>query len=110
MTDTYCMVLTTCGSEDAAEKLARSIVEHKLGACAQISGIVSHYTWQGTLERDEEFRIVIKTRTELYRRLEQFIVDNHDYDVPQVVMVPITGGLGGYLGWIDEQTAGADAE
>ena len=109
MNDTYCMVLTTCGSEEAADTLARSIVEQKLGACAQISRIVSHYSWRGTLERDTEYRVVIKTRTELYRRLEQCIVDNHDYEVPQIVMVPITGGLGGYLGWIDEQTAGGNA-
>lgn len=100
----YCMVIATCGSETAAEALAAKIVRQKLAACVQMSPVTSVYTWKGKTETDAEVRLVMKTRTELYPKLEAFITAHHDYEVPQIVQVPVTDGLDAYLGWIRENT------
>lgn len=101
----YCMVLVTCGAEQSATELATKIVEKKLASCVQLSPITSVYAWYGTIEKEPEIRLVMKTTTQRYPDLEAFILDNHDYEVPQIVRVPIEGGLPAYLDWIAENTA-----
>ena len=101
---TYCMVLVTCPDEAEAGKLAESIVSGRLAACVQIHPVTSVYTWDGRTEVEKEHRLVIKTRASVYPALEQFIVEHHSYEVPQIVRAPIEGGLDAYLGWIDENT------
>lgn len=100
----YCVVITTCGNREEAEKLAGLIVENQLAACVQLSSITSYYTWDGQMNKDPEIRILIKTRTQLYDELEKFIKENHSYDVPEIIELPIQSGSKEYLSWIDEVT------
>jgi periplasmic divalent cation tolerance protein len=66
--------------------------------------IKSAYRWKGKIERANEIHLVIKTRDEFYARVEEIIKANHSYEVPQIVKVPITGGLPAYLDWIGGET------
>ncbi len=100
----YCVVITTCGNREEAEKLADLIIENQLAACVQLSSITSYYTWDGQMNKDSEIRILIKTRTQLYDELEKFIKENHSYDVPEIIEIPIQSGSKEYLSWIDEVT------
>ncbi|MCP4024682.1 MAG: divalent-cation tolerance protein CutA [Desulfobacteraceae bacterium] len=100
----YCMVITTCSKKDEARYLAAKIIEEKLAACVQISSIESFYTWEGKTENEPEQRLLIKTRNELYDRLEQLIRKNHSYDLPQIIQIPIQDGFEEYLDWVDEAT------
>ena len=100
----YCIILTTCPSEQEAKTLASELMEKKLAACVQLSPITSYYTWKGALHTDPEVRLVIKTRECLYESVEHFIKHHHSYEVPQIVQVPITDGSDEYLDWIDEHT------
>jgi periplasmic divalent cation tolerance protein len=101
----YCVVITTCGSNEEGEKLASQIVEAKLAACVQLSSITSYYTWEGKVNRDPECKLVIKTRKALYDQVESFIKEHHSYDVPEIIELPIHSGSKEYLSWIDEVTA-----
>jgi len=101
----YCVVITTCGSNEEGEKLASQIVEAKLAACVQLSSITSYYTWEGKVNRDPECKLVIKTRKALYNQVESFIKEHHSYDVPEIIELPIHSGSKEYLSWIDEVTA-----
>ena len=101
----YCMVITTCGSNEEGEKLASQIVEAKLAACVQLSSITSYYTWEGKVNRDPECKLVMKTRKALYNQVESFIKEHHSYDVPEIIELPIQSGSKEYLSWIDEVTA-----
>jgi len=101
---TYCMVLTTCESEGAARSLGAGLVEGKLAACAQIHPVTSIYSWKGEIHTNPETRLIIKTREALYPRVEAYIRAHHTYEVPQVVKIPITGGLPAYLDWMEENT------
>ncbi len=100
----YCIVITTCGTLVEAKKLAFQIVKSRLAACVQISRITSYYTWKRKIHNDFEYRLFIKTRTKLYSQLEQYIKDNHSYDVPEIVKLSIQAGFKKYLDWIDEVT------
>jgi len=102
----YCIILTTCPSNEEAKTLALKIVKKKLAACVQLSPIESYYTWKDDIHNDPEVRLLIKTKTLLYKSVEQFIKKHHRYDVPQIVQVPVTKGSNDYLGWIDENTTG----
>lgn len=100
----YCVVMATCGSREEAEKLAGSILENKLAACIQLTDIRSYYFWEGRVENDPEVLLLMKTRGAIYHALESHIKANHSYDVPEIIRLPIEGGLPAYLGWIDEVT------
>jgi len=100
----HCIVLTTTASAEEADKIANVLVENRVVACVQIFPIVSIYRWQGKVERENELRLTIKTTNELYPRVENLIKENHSYEVPQIVKVPITDGLREYLDWVSEET------
>ena len=101
----YCIVLSTTGSQEEAEKIAGVLLENRAASCVQISPIVSLYHWKGKIERSDETRLLIKTTDTLYPRVESLIKENHSYEVPQIVKIPVTSGLPAYLDWISEETS-----
>lgn len=104
MSDSYCVILTTAGSQDKAHRLAELLVERKLAACVQITNVSSVYRWQGQVQKEAEYLLLIKTASHLYRQVEAAIVENHSYEIPEIVQLPIANGLDRYLGWIAENT------
>ncbi len=105
MTDTgYLAVVTTLGSRDEAQRMARALVERRLGACAQISEIQSFYTWEGAVQDDPEYRLLLKTRTALYDDVEAAILELHSYDLPAIHAYPVARLSQPYADWIDEST------
>ncbi len=102
----YCVVLTVTDSEDAARGLAGSIVANRLAACVQVSGPVrSVYRWDGAIEDASEWQLWCKTTDARYEALVAHIVEHHGYDTPEIVRLPVEGGHGPYLRWIDAETA-----
>ena len=100
------LVFTNLPDQDAAMRLAQSLVEKRLAACVNIlSGCQSVYRWQGAVERAEEVPVLIKTRASRYSEIEAAIRSLHPYEVPEVIAVPIVRGLPDYLDWVAEETA-----
>jgi periplasmic divalent cation tolerance protein len=98
-------VSTTIDDKERAEQLARSAVRARLAACAQVGGpITSVYWWQGEVEQAAEFPVVFKTTSELAEALVAHVVGEHSYDVPEVLVVPATGGHRAYLDWVGQET------
>ncbi len=90
---------------DRAEEIAESVVGARLAACASVvPGVRSVYRWQGAIHRDEEALLVIKTTEERLAALVEHIRGVHPYDVPEIIALPIDGGLPEYLRWIREET------
>lgn len=101
----HCQVVTTTDSREAADTLARSAVEARIAACAQVSGpITSTYRWAGRVEIAEEWRITFKTPTDRYPALEQHIREHHGYDVPEILASPVIAGNPVYLAWLEAET------
>jgi periplasmic divalent cation tolerance protein len=101
---TYRLAITTCPTMEEAENLAEKLLAARLAACINIvPGIVSLYEWQGKMEREQEFMLLIKCRSEGFPELEKLLQASHSYELPELIAVPIEEGSVGYLKWIDKQ-------
>jgi periplasmic divalent cation tolerance protein len=99
-------IITTTASVEDARRIAEALVERRLAACVQIFGpIESIYRWEGKIENATEFQCWIKTREELYPRVELAIRELHTYDVPEVLALPVVQGSSAYLDWLARETA-----
>ncbi len=98
----YCVILTTCGSKEEAERLAQLLVKRGLAACVQITEIMSFYTWNGRLNKEAEKLLLIKARYARYEEIEETLVENHSYEVPEIIGIRVERGLEAYFSWIDE--------
>lgn len=105
MPESYCVVLITTGAREEAETLAELLVTRKLAACVQISAISSFYAWNGEVHKDQEHLLMIKTRSACFDALQAAILENHSYEVPEIVQIPIQRGLPAYLDWVSENTS-----
>ena len=99
------LIISNFPDQKTATLLAEALVEQRLAACVNVlSPCVSIYRWQGKIESAGEVPVLIKTRKQHYDRVEQLIKMMHPYELPEVIMVPITGGLPAYLQWIADTT------
>lgn len=101
----HCQVSTTTDSAEAAAALARSAVEARLAACGQVVGpITSVYWWQGGVEETAEWLVLFKTTAARADALVEHLRGRHAYDVPEVIVTPITAGHPAYLDWVSAET------
>ena len=102
----FVLVITTLPDESSARALAQALVESRLAACVNVLGSChSVYRWQGAVEETGEVPLLIKARAERYAELEALICRRHPYQVPEIIALPIEGGLPAYMAWLDENTA-----
>jgi len=100
-TSKFAVALVTAPDLKTARKLAKGALEARLIACANlIPKIESHYRWQGKLERGMEVLMILKTSSHCLSALEKLIVDQHPYDTPEFVVLPLNRGNKRYLDWI----------
>jgi periplasmic divalent cation tolerance protein len=103
--DRAVFVYTTFPSLVEAEAAARVIVEQRLAACANIlPGMISHYRWEGKVQRAEEVVAIFKTRASLADDVRQAVRDNHSHEVPAVVVIAAESVDRDYFGWILDST------
>jgi len=101
------LVISNLPDRASAEKLARALIEQRLAACVNIlSPCRSVYRWKDKVEDAEEFPVLIKTTRERYPALEQAIRAGHPYELPEIIAVPLAGGLPAYLEWVEAETRG----
>ena len=99
------LVYTTFPSIVEAERAGRALVERRLCACVNIlPGMVSHYWWQGAVERGEEVVMIIKTRGSLAEHVGIAVKEMHSYTMPAVLVIPIESIDNGYLDWLMTET------
>jgi periplasmic divalent cation tolerance protein len=99
----YIQVMTTTETRQQAQAIAQHLVAEKLAACVQITGpIASIYRWKGKMENAQEWLCLIKTREELYDKVENAIKKLHSYETPEIIAVPIIKGSSEYLSWLDD--------
>ena len=102
----YIQVTTTTETKEQAQAIARHLVEEKLAACVQITGAIeSIYRWKGKVEITQEWLCLIKTREDLFLKIESAIKKMHSYDMPEIIAIPIVKGSKEYLAWLDDTLA-----
>jgi periplasmic divalent cation tolerance protein len=97
------VALSTVGTSEDAERIARALVDRRLAACVNVlPGVASFYRWKGDVRRDDEVLLVIKTRSERLPALLEALAALHPYELPELVALPIESGHPPYLAWVDE--------
>lgn len=94
------MAMTTVAGRERAEALAEQLIVAELAACVQIAEVSSVYRWQGEVQKEREFLLLIKGRSDLFPRLRTFILDRHDYELPELIKLGIVDGNPRYLQWL----------
>ncbi len=101
MTD-FQIILCTCADREQAERIAHRLVELRLAACVNIfPGVQSIYRWQGAVESAAEALILIKTSARLSQEVQSTITGLHRYEVPEFLVLPVSGGSESYLAWLE---------
>ena len=100
MTDQI-VVLSTCASEQEAERLARMLVDRRLAACVSVvPGVQSFYRWQGAVQSAAEWLLIVKSSRSLFPALSSALEQEHSYEVPEVLALPVVAGSANYLNWM----------
>ena len=100
------LVYTTWPSIVEAEKAGRAIVEKRLAACVNIlPGMISHYWWQGKIERAEEAVMLVKTRASLADKVGAAVKELHSYAIPAIMVLPVESLDAAYHQWIVDETS-----
>ena len=99
----YIAIFITCAGKPEAIKIAKALLTKKLVACVNIvDKLDSFFWWKGRIDKASEVLVILKTSASNFAKVEREVKRLHSYEVPEVVMVPITAGSRAYLGWIDD--------
>ena len=99
------IVFTTVSTLDEAEDLAERLVESRFAACVQIlPSMTSVYHWEGNIQKETEHLLLIKSLSEKWDELRDFITENHSYSVPEIVTVSADEVAEPYLNWLNKAT------
>jgi periplasmic divalent cation tolerance protein len=95
------LVLTNLPDRESALRLASALIERRVAACVNVLAECSSvYRWQGKIETATEVPVLIKSTAAAYPALEQSIRALHPYELPEIIAVPLSGGLPAYLQWV----------
>jgi periplasmic divalent cation tolerance protein len=95
------VVLTTAADPDEASRLARTLVDERLAACATlIPSVRSIYRWEGEVEDATETLILLKTGSDQIAALKDRLHALHSYKTPEFLVLPVESGSAGYLEWL----------
>jgi periplasmic divalent cation tolerance protein len=99
------VIYSTSGTAKEAQKIARALLEEKLVACVNIiPKMESIYRWKGKIEEASECILIAKTTEKNVEKAIQKIRSLHSYEVPDIVVLPLIGGLKEYLQYIEDET------
>ena len=105
--DRAVFVYTTWPTTVEAEAAGRALVERRLAACVNIlPGMISHYRWEGKVERAEETVMFVKTRASAADAVSDAVKDLHSYDTPAILVMPLESVEKGYFAWLLAETDG----
>lgn len=97
---TLLAVFTTVATREDAQALAGALVESGHVACAQVSAIDSVYRWQGAVQHEPEFRVLLKTTADRYDAVEAAIRARHPYTLPAIWALPVAQAFAPYAEWV----------
>ena len=97
------LVLVTTASETEARTIAEHLINTQLAACVALTPIQSIYRWQGTIHRDTEYQLTIKTDLSLFDQIAAQVTQQHSYDLPEIIAVPMVESTAEYGQWVQKQ-------
>lgn len=95
------LVLVTGPAPETLESIARTLIEERLIACANVlPGVSSIYRWESSIEEAPEALVILKTTDARLEALERRIAELHPYDVPEILALDVARGHEAYLAWV----------
>lgn len=102
---TAILVMSNLPDRETASRLAEKLIDTRAAACVNLlAPCRSIYHWQGKTESAEEIPMLVKTTEARYAEVERLIRELHPYELPEIICVPVSGGLPEYLQWIQDET------
>jgi len=100
----YLVVFITTANAVEAHRIANILISERKAACINIVPQVhSRFWWQGKIDSADETLLIVKTKASLLDQLIGLVKENHSYEVPEIIALPIMGGNQDYLKWIDDE-------
>lgn len=97
-------VYSTFPNKKIAKRVGERLVRKRLAGCVIVFPIESIYSWKSKVVKDKEFAVIIKTKKENFKKIEKFILENHSYDTPCILEMPINRVTKKYLQWLNKET------
>lgn len=105
MSETRCVIVqTTVESAEQAAELARMLIEARDAACVQWIPVRSAFRWEGEIQSEDEVAMQVKASAAKVESLIARIREHHPYDLPEILVTPVIGGLEDYLAWVEQET------
>ena len=99
------LIYSTFKSKEEALRVAKTLLEQKLIACANVQdGVTSLYRWEGAVQQEQEAAMTVKTSAAKLQAAMDAINALHSYDLPCIVAYPISSGLPEFLQWLVDET------
>lgn len=90
---------------DEADQMARELVTNRLAACVNvIPSIASYFWWENEVQTDDEALLVVKTTEDRFDELLAYVRENHPYELPEVIAMPLANAFGDYVDWVKQET------
>jgi periplasmic divalent cation tolerance protein len=101
----FILVVTSTPDEQEARHIVHVLLEQRLIAAGKIlRDVESRYWWQGKIEAAREYVVVLKTRQDRFKEIDETIHAIHSYSVPELIALPIVDGAPSYLTWLKDAT------
>jgi len=104
MNDKMCVLLTTMANENEAQNMSQMLIDRKLAACTQEFEVNSRFRWNDTIQTETEVVLLVKTAVDRVEATVEAIREAHSYDLPEIIVLPVTGGLPAYMDWVHSET------
>lgn len=99
------VIYCTVPDKKTAEKIAKTLVKEKLAACVSIvDKIQSFFAWDGNLCDEKELLLMIKTKRTNFDKIRFLIEEQHPYNVPEVIALPVVNCSEEYMRWLVHET------
>jgi periplasmic divalent cation tolerance protein len=98
-------IIWACANLEEAQKIARSLIEKRLIACASfIPEVTSIYRWEGEIAESKEVKVLLKTQEEFFNEIRDYILKSGSYQVPEISAIKVDLVNPAYLQWLNEVT------
>jgi periplasmic divalent cation tolerance protein len=103
MAERILLALSTFPDVEIARRISSQLVTEHFAACANIlPSVESIYRWKDKIESGNETLVFFKLSEDRQSSFQDKLRSLHPYDVPEIIFVPVAGGLPEYLQWVSE--------